>query len=243
MTPERLRYLARERFNVHPRVRTLAVPLLFGVVLGLLPSGAFGGYAKPLLDWAKRVATEASKRQGNIREILNGFEPLSPSDDALEPEYPLGPGHGLPSRCFRDYQPFAGESPIQGPAWRTCKECGFGPALELLDSTRYRLEKLRRVGAATKNLISQSLAFGDSMAGAAGVGGLQWVVSRQEIVQSYENFKQSYDAKYIQLMGLLQQSLQQISRCEMLLFGEEDWYDRYGFMYHDFMAARYARPD
>ena len=38
-------------------------------------------------------------------------------------------------------------------------------------------------------------------------------------------------------MALLQNQLKQISRCEQLVFKNEDWYARYGYLYYEMMAA------
>jgi hypothetical protein len=165
---------------------------------------------------------------GKLGDLMNDFEPLSKEDQAQDPNYPPGPGQ-LPSTCAEKEE--------------ECKECGFSQALEELQSTRYRLEKLRRVYASAKNLKAHGLAVGDSLAGAAGVGGLAWATERRKILESFKNVQTSYDAKYAELMALLQGSLQKIASCELAVYGEKDWYQRYGFMYYEFMAGRYERAD
>lgn len=213
-----------------PAVSLLAVAAGLVVSSVLQQPLAAQGIPSGLLDWGKKVGEEVYKQQYNLEELRKDFEPLSPEDSAQEPQYPLPPGGAVPSRCG-------------GTGKKACEECGFDSALADLQSTRYRLEKLRRVYASTKNMISHSLAVGDSLAGAAGVGGLAWVSERTKILESFKGVQAAYDGKYAELMGLLQESLQDISACEEKVFGEEDWYARFGFMYYEFMAGRYQRAD
>ncbi len=239
MTTEQPRRFACRRLWPRAQLRKgLTLQLLLGVAASFVPGSALAQHTKlfqlllkdvgpgkqAAVDWAERVGTEFFKKRNDL-EALDA--PLSPADEALDPEYPSSP---LPSRC-------------RGLERTVCRECGYEDALAELDRTRYRLEKLRRVGAWTKNYVSHSLAVGDSLAGAAGLSGLAWVEERGKILQSYQNFKGSYAAKYAELMGLLQETLQQISECEALVYGEESWYDRFGFMYYEFMAARYQWID
>ena len=123
-----------------------------------------------------------------------------------------------------------------------CEQCGFESALNDMQTTRYNLEKLRRIYASTKSFVGHSLAIGDSMAGSAGVR-LAWVDQRLKIEQSFKGMQSAYDNKYAQLMAHLKQELQTIAKCEEQVYGEKDWYQRYGFMYHEFMSGRYQRAD
>lgn len=49
------------------------------------------------------------------------------------------------------------------------------------------------------------------------------------------------DAKYEELVEELRGSLDQIAACEEEVYGEKDWYNRFGFIYYQFMADRYRR--
>ena len=44
-------------------------------------------------------------------------------------------------------------------------------------------------------------------------------------------------------MGLLQKALHDFAKCEELAFGEENWYERYGFIYYESMRGLYQRVD
>ncbi len=181
-----------------------------------------------LAEWGKEVGTELYKQGYNIRDLQKDFEALSPDDKGNDPNFPPGPSP-LPSACA--------EHPDQ------CDQCGFESALADLQATRYRLEKLRRVYASTKSFVGRSLAIGDSMAGSAGVGGLAWVDQRLKIEQSFKGVQTAYDNKYTELMASLKKSLESLAKCEEQVYGEKDWYERYGFMYYEFMSSRYQRAD
>lgn len=157
------------------------------------------------------------------------YDLLTPRDADYEPKFPPPSGPGLPARCA-------------GPEANVCRDCGFERAIADLQSTRYRLEKLRRVFASSKQMLNASLAAGDSMAGAAGIGGLAWVSERNKILKSFQGVERAYDAKYEELMGLLEKSLRELAACEELVFGEENWYERFGFIYYESMRGLYARP-
>ena len=48
--------------------------------------------------------------------------------------------------------------------------------------------------------------------------------------------------KYAELIGKLKKSMVQMGVCEDK-FGVEDWYDRFGYVYYEFMADKYKRAD
>jgi len=202
----------------------VAAPLAAQTPAGLLASTL----GKGLMDWGKTMAEEAYKQQNPIRDVLKDFDPMSPDDRSNDASYDNGPTQ-LPSACEDQSS--------------SCEQCGYGSAVGDLQSVRYNLEKLRRVYAETKTIVSHSLAVGDSMAGSAGVGGLQWVHEREKILASFKTVQTAYDNKYQQQMARLKQALEKIAACEERVYGEKDWYQRYGFMYYEFMAGRYERAD
>lgn len=121
-----------------------------------------------------------------------------------------------------------------------CRSC-FEPAYERLKSVRIRFEKLRRLYTWTKAYKERAFALGDSAAGIHGLAGLAWVGKRIELERTYKKFEATVEDKYGELLGELKTSLEQIAACEARVYGEEDWYNRYGFMFYQFMAAHY-RP-
>jgi hypothetical protein len=156
------------------------------------------------------------------------LEKLSPDDDQYEPDYKLPGTPELPSLCKN-----SGE----------CEACFKQPYAEL-QNTRFRFEKLRRLNKVTKDMLRDAISFGDAAASAAGgLAGLAWNKEKIGIRASEAGFNQSYDAKYEELLATLKSNLMDIAACEAEVFGNEAWYDRFGFIYQQFMATAYRRPD
>jgi hypothetical protein len=156
------------------------------------------------------------------------LDALSKEDEQFEPDYELPGTPDLPSVCKDSSK---------------CAEC-FEPAYAELQNTRFRFEKLRRLNRVTKTMLRDALSFGDAAASAAGgIAGLAWAKEKAKIRTSEKSFNASHDAKYVELLATLEKSLRGIAECEEKVFGNEGWYDRYGFFYHAFMAEAYRRPD
>jgi hypothetical protein len=122
-----------------------------------------------------------------------------------------------------------------------CASC-YTEAEVRLNKVRSNLERLRCIYLDTKNYTSAALALGDSAAGATGIGGLAWTAERIRIETSYKGFQKVYDDKYAELMTSLENSLKAVGTCESM-FGEANWYKRFGFIYYEFMVERYRRGD
>ncbi|AKF24739.1 hypothetical protein YH65_04565 [Sulfurovum lithotrophicum] len=121
-----------------------------------------------------------------------------------------------------------------------CGSC-YKNAYEKVNDLRRYFEQLRALYVETDEFTKASVAFGDSIAGSVGVGGLQWIHDREKIQNSFKQFKKAYKKKYNELLGRLEQVLKEIAQCEEQYFGNKDWYSRYGFMFLNFMALHYAR--
>ena len=168
---------------------------------------------------------EAEKLSKNPERLRN-YDPLSPSDESmLQDSEPPGMPE-LPSNCWNSEE---------------CRKC-FPPANDRLKRVLRTLEKLRRIGTWTKAYKDNAIAFGSSIASIQGAG-LGWPGARNQIDQSYVKFQGIYDAKYNELISSLKGSLQDISACEESVYQEHDWYNRFGFIYYQFMAQRYRRTD
>lgn len=161
----------------------------------------------------------------NPDEWKETFEPLAPEDKAYDENYDPP---GMP------------ELPLQCAESEECADC-FEPAYERLKKVRIRFEKLRRIYEWTKAYKDRAFALGDSAAGIHGLAGLAWVGERVKLERQYKQFEASYDAKYEELVAELRGALDQIAACEEKVYGEEGWYNRYGFIYYQFMADRYRR--
>ena len=161
-------------------------------------------------------------------DALDAYDTLSKNDKSLDPNYQPSGSPSVPSHCTAP----------DGKGGEGCNDC-FAAAHRKLTAVRAALEKLRRVGVTTRAFAAKSIAFGDSVSGVHGVAGLGWQPERTKIEQSLKNFEKAYDAKYAELIGLLEAALRDIGQCEAKHFNVPDWYDRYGFIYYTFMSDRY----
>jgi len=114
-------------------------------------------------------------------------------------------------------------------------------AVDKLRKNRQMLEKLRILVANQKNFVDKATALGNSYAQLHTLLGLQWVgIRKHDIEEPYAEFKQISKQKHQALMDAIQKDLQDVSACEAKL-GERDWYQKFGFMYYEFLYAAY-RP-
>lgn len=182
---------------------------------------------KKLIEDTKKLVDLAKKADaGNT--AMQEFEALDPSDAQYEPKFDAPGTPELPLLCKSASQ---------------CEACFKEPYQEL-NRTRFRFEKLRKLNRVTKKMLRENIAWGDAAAGlAGGLTPLAWESEKVKIRQSEKNFNAAYDEKYAELTATLLGTLQEISACEEQVFGEQGWYERYGFMYYQFMADSYRRPD
>jgi len=79
-----------------------------------------------------------------------------------------------------------------------------------------------------------------SMGTLAGNGaGLAAQVQVQRVDASLADFDATAVAKRDQLTSALREGLQMLSECEAKYYHNDDWYNRYGFMYYQFILANY----
>ncbi|MEQ1675161.1 MAG: hypothetical protein ABL876_00590 [Chitinophagaceae bacterium] len=160
----------------------------------------------------------------DIADAYRGMQNFSPGECA--PDFATGGAAMMPSTCD-------GNS--------NCSQC-FESAVNELNFVRRILGRLSCIYNNTKRFTQSAIAFGDNVSGIHGVTGLSWQNARGGIVQEYDNFKQTYDRKYTDLMGSLQRALMAIDGCERR-YGLTDWYQRFGFIYFEFMKDKYKRTD
>jgi len=180
-----------------------------------------------LKDGLKKIKDldELGDKQNSYYKDL---ENLSPDDDQYEPNYKLPGTPELPSLCKNSQK---------------CEACFKQPYADL-QNTRFRFDKLRRLNKVTKDMLRDAISFGDAAAGlAGGMAPLAWNTEKIKIRAAEQNFNKSYDAKYEELLATLKDNLLGIAACESEIFGNEAWYDRFGFFYHQFMAEAYRRPN
>jgi hypothetical protein len=161
----------------------------------------------------------------SAKEALDAFKALTKEDETASPDYsPPGMPH-IPSKCAES---------------GSCGAC-YEDAYADLKKARINLERLRAVGAATKNLYEKGVAFGDNVSGVHGMVGMAWQAEKLKVSEAMSGFNKNYDAKHIELIAKLEASLQKISKCEAEHFNEDGWYERFGFIYYTFMSDRYKR--
>lgn len=176
------------------------------------------------LDKLKSIEDFNDKQDKYYKDL----DKLSPDDDQYDPDYKPPGTPELPSLCKNSLK---------------CEDC-FKEPYAGLQSTRFRFDKLRRLDKVTKNMLRDAISFGDAAAGlAGGAVPLAWNAEKTKTRATEESFNKTYDAKYEELLGTLKNNLLGIAACEDEIFGNEAWYDRYGFIYHQFMAVAYRRPD
>jgi hypothetical protein len=100
-----------------------------------------------------------------------------------------------------------------------CAEC-YEAAYTQLARQRVLLARLQSIYVATHRFAESSQGLGDSIAGLHPQAGVGWWPQKQRVRASLANFDAAYDRH----------------------FNNPDWFSRYGYMYLEFMSARYSRP-
>ena len=193
---------------------------------------------------------EATKRVGHVTGVLKKIEELRKAkkdyDDfssayeglgACIARSPAFKSPRIPSFCDYDYS--TGASGV-GSGGESCASC-FLDARTRFNEVRFTLSRLETIYKCTKKMTKAAKAFGDSFSTAT-KSGLGWDGARRDIEASEARLEKAYDEKYADLMRKLNASLIDMSVCEAQ-YGLEDWYDRFGFVYYEFMSDRYKRSD
>lgn len=181
---------------------------------------------------AGRTAVNAGVRQiefgrstiQSFRDLERAFRELSRRDREFDPANPGEGAPRLPVSCKGD----------------DCKRC-YGEAQLALHRAVFTLNRLRILYLRTKNFVDKAIAFGNSASGFHAVTGLAWQNEKRNIEASMEGMNQAFDRKKPELMTGLKAALEQISACEAQHYGNPDWYNRFGFIYYQFMDTRISR--
>jgi hypothetical protein len=171
------------------------------------------------------AAADASK----IADMYNKWRDME--DKAIPPGGSGGPEYNPPG--MPEVPTACGEN-------QDCWSC-YEQANKQLERLRVNFEKLRILYKETDDFTKAAMAFGDSAAGASNLGGIEWTAQRLKILKSWKNFEKAYRRKHNQLVGKLKEALQEVAKCEKQYFGVDDWYARYGYMFHSFMAMHYQK--
>ncbi len=188
-----------------------------------------GEQAEKLAERLKKLREQAENFQNFIENYLGLGDCMS---------MPMPPGMpSIPSFCPEEDE--GATSTLNGGNSGDCARC-FIEARMQFNEVRYNLEQLRIIYSCTKDFAEKSIAFGDDVSGIHGVSGIAWQAQRGKIENSVKELQAAYDSKLAELLSKLQQSLMEMAVCEEQ-FGTPDWYDRYGYMYYEFVAEKYKR--
>lgn len=190
-----------------------------------------------LSDWGSTGSAVSTIDSGGanaakIADLARKAKDMHDKANALDP----GDGNGRP-----DYNPPGmPEVPVSCQDNEDCWHC-YTDANEKIKSLRESFEKLRLLYKETDDYTKASMAFGDGVSGSTGVAALEWNVQRERIKTSFKGFEVAYRGKYAKLLEQLQAALQEVAQCEKQYFDEDDWYARFGFMLHSFIALHYQK--
>jgi hypothetical protein len=159
---------------------------------------------------------------------LNEHRAFTPSDAGLVPDFNPDGSPTLPVGCLLNDDAAA------------CARC-YQSAQGHLNGSRMLLERLRAIYEGTKRYVDASVSFGDNVSGIHAVQGLAWQSERRSIMAEFEKFERTHEDKRQGMMRGLRAALDEIATCEAQYFNNPDWFNRYGFIYYQFMEARYKR--
>lgn len=121
-----------------------------------------------------------------------------------------------------------------------CYQC-YESAVRKIDFNRFYIERARCITEVNVRMANSAMAFGDTSSGIHAVTGLAWQLEgKPPIKKATEDLKRTYTRKAGQYLQNLEGALQELGQCEAEHFGERDWYQRYGWIYLNFMKAKYA---
>jgi hypothetical protein len=123
----------------------------------------------------------------------------------------------------------------------TCAEC-YQKAVQSMNFYRKQLARAHCLYVDTKKFTESAVAFGDNASGIHAVSGIAWQKQRGLINANFENFKLTYDSKSKEFLEGLGEALVQFAMCENQ-YGQQDWYQKSGFIYYEFMKEKYRRAD
>jgi hypothetical protein len=160
----------------------------------------------------------------SLRELIEAYRALSERDRPYDPSVRPDGAPDLPVSC----------------ATEQCGEC-YRAAQDELNRVMFRFEKLRTLFTRTKTYVDKAISFGTSASSIHAVQGLAWQKAKKEIEASMERMNTAYDAKKPELMAALRSALDAIADCEAEHYNNPDWYNRFGFIYYQFIDQKYKR--
>ena len=121
-----------------------------------------------------------------------------------------------------------------------CEAC-YAEATRKIDFNRFYIERARCITVTNVKMANSAMAFGDSTSGIHGVAGLSWQLQgKPQIKEAVESLQKTYVNKAGQYLSNLDEALHDLGKCEAKYYSEDDWYQRYGWIYLNFMKSKYA---
>ncbi|MEO6154427.1 MAG: hypothetical protein ABIP16_01710 [Thermomonas sp.] len=180
-------------------------------------------YAKAAGKEGKQLYDVGKKVQAGYKE-LKEYEALTNDDKRMEPNYQPPNAPNVPSKCLED---------------KACRPC-YDKAYGAVNKTRKNLEKVRAHYDFTHRFTTQGKAFMQGVANqAGGVAAAGAQVEAVKIDASVAEFDKVVQNKNAELLGNLEKNLREVSVCEAKFYKNDDWYDRFGYIYYQFMVAHY----
>lgn len=181
------------------------------------------------LEGTVKGATGGLEKAGKVGDLgskaLDFSKSLSATDDRLKADYNPPGAPGVPSKCMENAK---------------CRPC-YTEAYAKVNKTRKALEKVRAHYDYTHRLSADGIALMQSVAATAGgPAGIGAAVETRNVNESVKEFDKVVRNKNAELLARLQGELMEVNTCEATYYGTNDWYDRFGYMYLQFMQANYG---
>lgn len=201
---------------------------------GALDDGSYEEWLRDEVEAGVEALDEGLDRLGEVGDIIRDDERYRTVRDLYDSYTGLGD-------CISSVPP---PGMPRVPSFCETDECGscFVEARSDFNTTRYSFERLKTIYNCTKTFTDAAISFGDNVSGIHGVSGLAWQSERRKIEKSIKELQKAYDNKYRDLLEGQKRALMKLNECEAQ-HGIPDWYDRFGYMYYEFTAMHYKRPD
>jgi hypothetical protein len=173
-------------------------------------------------------------RDGNSNNGDNGdgsdgdYKPLDDGDPQYDPSGNEGETE-IPSGCAE--------------ANSTCAQC-VRQAEENIQFNRRYLHIAWSISHSTLDYANKRIAFGDTVSGIHGAMALSWqLAGKPQIEEAMASLRKTYAKKYRDYTTNIERSLQTMADCEAENYSIRDLYQRFGFLYLEFVKSRYESPD
>ncbi len=157
------------------------------------------------------------------------YLPLDTGDALYDPITPDLTATQIPSSCAEAGSP--------------CAQC-VRNAEGVVQFNRNYLHVAWSVTNDTIRYAEKKVAFGDAVSGMHGAMALSWqLAGKPQIDQALGDLRKTYARKYQIYIGNIQGALRQMSECEQQNFATRDLYERFGFIYLEFLRSRYESAE